>query len=67
MERNKHDSPHPKTDISNVDESYLYSVCFAQAVRGNDGNTGLVSGKKLELESYGVAVLHGKGPYGTYK
>lgn len=33
MERNKHDSPHPKTDISNVDESCFNSVCFVQAVR----------------------------------
>lgn len=52
MERNKHDSPHPKTDISNVDESCLNSVCFVQAVRGNDGNTGLMSGRKLGLGSY---------------
>lgn len=64
MEKNKHDSPHPKTDISNVDESYLYSVCFAQAARGNDGNTGLVSGKRLDLENYQVAAGHGKGPVG---
>lgn len=51
MERNKHDSPHLKTDISNVDESCLNSVCFMEAVRVNDGNTGLISGRKSELGS----------------
>lgn len=67
MERNKHDSPHPKTDISNLDESYLYSVSFAQAGRGNDGNTELLSGNRLELESYRLAAPHERGHCQTYR
>lgn len=61
MERHKHDSPHPKTDVSNLDESYLYNVSFAQARRENDGNTGLLSGNRLELESYILAAPHERG------
>lgn len=57
MERNKHDAFHPKTDISNLDESYHYSVGFAHTLRGNKG---LVSEKWLELEICRQAVPYGR-------
>lgn len=60
VERNKHDSFHSKTGISNLDESYHYGADYSQTVRGNDGNKGLVSEKWLELDFYRQAVPYGR-------